>query len=489
MAMSFNCGIHAAALLSCGGSPALELCHYAIEILEGLQEWKWTDDYQVEAFRNSVQTAGYRCRDIMGPVDASKEPILNGTYEAVTPTGWGQLGSDIKAGAQGLVGDQWGSLGVTVEFKAPTNLLRISNNFGASAKLYTGEKGADGTTWTDVMTLSKGMNTLDVTASYIKLFWETTSREESGNRNTVEFFGRDTFEGVCRCLSFLVNAIMRMAKWIDHLTVAQDLFGLACAGLPEHFAKWMSIWETPYYWIWEVDKMHSDQLRPAPGGWWPLEHRGIAPVVRALQGAYPRIARDFASVRAQLDKQAYKSGIERKGWSTKPIWSTPARDSSAKPTPYGFQWCQNMPSVCEALDGLIPTVKTPYIYVAETVGLQGVHPGGFLFPHNDPERVSIMLCLAGCDKAWLKVGAEKRYWGHPGAVLAFDNIVDHSVGNDGDECRWVVNVVITHPDYEDMYDQLQPRPPFVNGGGPYVHSPLRRCALGLCGTRSSCRGC
>merc|ERR1719296_246897 len=90
---------------------------------------------------------------------------------------------------------------------------------------------------------------------------------------------------VCVCLTYLIHAVMRMLKWIGALDIAQDMFDHSHKGLPELFASWRSLWETPYNWQWDVDRMHTTMLRPAPGGWWPLDHRGIAPVVDALQGA------------------------------------------------------------------------------------------------------------------------------------------------------------------------------------------------------------
>jgi len=107
----------------------------------------------------------------------------------------------------------------------------------------------------------------------------------------------------------------------------------------------------------------------------------------------------------------------------------------------------------------------------EVVSLQRIEPGGFLLSHNDPERVSIMQCLTGCSSAWVRVEDKTLQFEKPGAIIAFDNIEDHSTGCDVTEDRWVINVVIAHPGIEVHNEELDPRPQLTQPAPGFVPLP------------------
>ena len=151
----------------------------------------------------------------------------------------------------------------------------------------------------------------------------------------------------------------------------------------------------------------------------------------------------------------------------------------APPSGWSEHTCRVLPCVCEVLSPLLPTTERAFLYApGESVNLQRIEAGGFLHLHNDPERVTIQLCLTGCSGAWIRVGQEKVFFGSPGKILAFDNIYDHAAGNDGEEDRWILNLVVSHPDYDRLHDALAPRPDRANRSPGHVDWRELACVNG-----------
>eukprot|EP00928_Gymnodinium_smaydae_P032005 TRINITY_DN23301_c0_g2_i2.p1 TRINITY_DN23301_c0_g2~~TRINITY_DN23301_c0_g2_i2.p1 ORF type:complete len:793 (+),score=87.06 TRINITY_DN23301_c0_g2_i2:62-2440(+) len=260
------------------------------------------------------------------------------------------------------------------------------------------------------------------------------------------FQANEEYSSAVSCLGFAADYMIRMLKWASNYEAASLLFSAAKSSFPDVFDVWHDVHETPYRTLWNVDENHFPTLRPPRGGWWPLDHAGVWPIVQALRRSTSQVADEFQLARAEIDSNFAEGGpqSERIGWGGVELWTRAAGYSEIAKS--------HLRNICDALRDLfdlLPTAKrhSPF-QQKESVSLQRISPGGFLLPHNDPERVSIMLCLSNCAGAWLQLANERRFFGHVGTILAFDNIIDHSAGNYGPNDRWVLNVVISHPDLD-----------------------------------------
>mmetsp|Transcript_122161 Transcript_122161/g.390703 ORF Transcript_122161/g.390703 Transcript_122161/m.390703 type:complete len:793 (-) Transcript_122161:170-2548(-) len=282
------------------------------------------------------------------------------------------------------------------------------------------------------------------------------------------------------CLMTTAGYLMRLLKWAKRADLAQTLLESAKKALPWIFVSWLDVYETPDLTTWDLSTMHEPIMQPPSGGWWPPDHDGVRQVVELLHHGFGRILQDFRRSRIALKRDHFGRGgpsDERFGWGGSPIWTLGGWNAKA---------CKLLPSICEVLGTVVPTASRPMLYRnQEVISMQCIEPGGMLLPHNDPERVSIMLCLSGCAGAWLELAQDRRYFEGVGSILAFDNIVEHSAGNDGDEDRWVLNVVVSHPHYDELFDSFTTTTPtFRPSIQATSKAPVLQCAHGV---RAMCR--
>jgi len=251
------------------------------------------------------------------------------------------------------------------------------------------------------------------------------------------------FDSAIYCLTSATNYLVRLLKWALNYQLVDTLLEAAKRALPDAFKSWLSVYETPFQTNWDVDALHDFRLRPPEGGFWPLNHARLRPLVQALRQHSGQISQELELSRDAIDKMFVAGGPlnERVGWGGFGVWSQSGgwRDGVIR----------LLPSLRDALDALLPMSERPFPK-GDVMSLQRIAPGGFLLPHNDPERVSIMMCLSGCSGAWVQMVRDRRFFEEVGGVLAFDNIIDHSAGNFGPDDRWVVNLVVCHPDVDAL---------------------------------------
>jgi len=284
--------------------------------------------------------------------------------------------------------------------------------------------------------------------------------------------GKKLTEDALRCLETLGHCAMKLTKWPsrdlpggDGVTAAR-LLEASRGALPESLGRyWRSVYETPYN-NWPFMKHHSPQLRPPEGGWWPLNHTGLRPAVRTFQRSFPLVEAEFQKNLPLLEQSAWLASngplvLREKHDVAIPFMAAP--DHKRASGGWVMELCELLPHLCESFARLLPSTERPLLFApGEWLALRRLRPGGKVLPHNDAERITVCQCLVGCEHAWTRVGNETRYFGTPGTILAFDNIVDHSVGNDGSTDRWVVCLHSIHPDFEKLFDVLVPFPTVRN---------------------------
>lgn len=272
------------------------------------------------------------------------------------------------------------------------------------------------------------------------------------------------------------------ARRLDDHAVSERLFQIATKEEPIQGLLWADQHTHPFVYG-SVPHWHRIELTPAPGGWWDPEMPFIAKFARALRDAFPQVRKEFSeAVRDPRFRAEFAFGISdglaRKGWGGMGLYALLLGGyAQVAGLSHHAGWfshrCAWLPSLCKAVEHLLPSTKKPVLSApSEGIGLQIIKPGGWLLPHTDPERVSIMQCLIGCQGAWIKSGGVTRHFDDDGGVFAFDNLVEHSAGNDGGGERVVVTLVVNHPEYDTHFDQLSPAPQVPT---PAVdHRPLRR---------------
>jgi len=120
---------------------------------------------------------------------------------------------------------------------------------------------------------------------------------------------------------------------------------------------------------------------------------------------------------------------------------------------------------------VLPTTRLP-MTSAEPVGafqevvqIFGLRAGATLPVHNDGinTRVEILMGLMNSRGSLICVAEDCRSWEEDGDIFAFDISFDHSVKNPTQNTRWVVCVGASHPQYEERFSLLRPRPNLVHG--------------------------
>lgn len=161
---------------------------------------------------------------------------------------------------------------------------------------------------------------------------------------------------------------------------------------------------------------------------------GLFPWARAMEAAYPDIARELAALMANLDDVP---GFERISTDQTKL-TNDGRWKTYFFRGYGVDFpenCQACPRTWEALLG-IPRMSTAFFSILE--------PGKQIPPHRGPYKGVLRYHLGLIvpdppDGAWLDVDGERRNW-RPGESLIFDDSFVHSAGNDTDGVRVVLFV-------------------------------------------------
>jgi len=236
------------------------------------------------------------------------------------------------------------------------------------------------------------------------------------------------------CLERAVLKSAEAAKFSKTPELGQQFLdhGPSLAGSGRGWRGWRHILQTP--------RRFWPELRaPTLGLWWVADAEKFRRVTGAVSQVRRELRRDV--LRAPRPPPAMR---HRGAWMQRTVW-TPSEGWRASS-------CSDFASLCAVLRGLLPTTRRPLLTkMQEIVELFGMPPNTSLDLHNDGgnDRVSMSMCIVGCAGAWLTVAGQTRRWGREGGWLLFDPSWDHSAGNDGSEERWVVNVNVAHPDYDD----------------------------------------
>lgn len=148
--------------------------------------------------------------------------------------------------------------------------------------------------------------------------------------------------------------------------------------------------------------------------------------------------------------------------------------SSYGPLFDGRQWyedkCSVIPTLCEivrkhhsslctsnrighASDNAVQTKEDVARRCGADIVVTGLRlrPGTHILPHcgTTNRRLILHWCLEGCDGIKFYVGNEpplRSYGGGDGSAVVFDDSFEHAVKHDGDKARFVLLVVLAHPD-------------------------------------------
>eukprot|EP00931_Biecheleriopsis_adriatica_P114732 TRINITY_DN90645_c0_g1_i1.p1 TRINITY_DN90645_c0_g1~~TRINITY_DN90645_c0_g1_i1.p1 ORF type:complete len:702 (-),score=50.07 TRINITY_DN90645_c0_g1_i1:497-2602(-) len=210
-----------------------------------------------------------------------------------------------------------------------------------------------------------------------------------------------------------------------------------------------------------------DVLQPPHNGWYsesfPLVGKMMVLIRQHINVILHEFNRNQNAIRKQTIKISKRERNDLTNHGIMLLW-TPLHHGQnhtfdAHMAGWRAEHCALLSSLCIVLRPHLPTIRRLIPFApAEHLGLYLLEAGARLPPHNDPERMSLQVCLSGCSGAWVEVLGEKRYFGAPGSMLAYDNACTHQVGAAIDEDRWIINLVTVHPDFDSRYEQLDPKP-------------------------------
>jgi len=269
-----------------------------------------------------------------------------------------------------------------------------------------------------------------------------------------------SFNTLDMCMVMTLQRVAEQAKAAGDLVAGQHVLdvgvvafsglckGSGCADWPS----WRHIRQTPgHFW---------PKLRPPPdasrksalrglvrqSGFWNINaHSTFQAIAASFEGLLGTLQEEIRSMKPPPPCST------RAGWMQKYVWT--ARDGWRESA------CSELPSLCKALSDKVPTLRRSSILLMpmqEVIEVFGMHAGAQLQLHDDGgnDRVSMHYCVLGCEKAWVKVAGENRSYGGNGGWLLFDPSWKHTAGNPGKEERWVININIAHPDYDESFETV-----------------------------------
>uniref|UniRef100_A0A7S4V568 Aspartyl/asparaginy/proline hydroxylase domain-containing protein n=1 Tax=Alexandrium monilatum TaxID=311494 RepID=A0A7S4V568_9DINO len=265
---------------------------------------------------------------------------------------------------------------------------------------------------------------------------------------------RTVCAGIPFCLSRWVSRALVHLRRAGAHGDASELFGALRPFLP-----WPSSWQSPPLQVRGV-RSHAvwhEQLLADSGG-------SAARIAGILRETFPRIREDLGRVRAATWPAAYPRLLAimdaPENWTSTRLFNGddlpgPVLGVSYTERTFHPLVCKDWaPHTCAALAGELPGVRDPTLpYLQadqEQVQFLRLAPGsrGEFHTSASNARLTLHLCLAGCGgMSYLQVGPSMLRW-REGEVLVFDDSFQHRFRIDQRGERWILHVMVTHPDLE-----------------------------------------
>jgi hypothetical protein len=256
----------------------------------------------------------------------------------------------------------------------------------------------------------------------------------------------------CR-MSIISDVLERLKR--DDVGRAKELFADVQKIEPPLF-RWRSLQQTPLCFWPELDSIP----------WFTGTEPSLAPVFAALRSAFNATRHELMTsylprFEAEMDKNV---NVMRNGWLRRDLWNSL--------TGWNEEGCNFLPTICKEMRPVLPTSRLPITWSRNTpqeeLTILGTKSGITLAQHNDGlnTRVNVLMSLLDSRGSILCVVGDCRPWEQDGDIHAFDVSFDHTVENPTTHTRWVVVAGVSHPQYEERFSSLQPRPNLVQGSGP-----------------------
>jgi len=200
---------------------------------------------------------------------------------------------------------------------------------------------------------------------------------------------------------------------------------------------------------WHIPSMYVSGLR-SKNYWDDL------PIKARVEAAYPTIKAEFQNyINSDLVKKTQAFTQDDYSLVGAGDWTEHFIYSQGNWNGHG---CSLMPQTCDLLRripelaGTQPPTRTKYWKKDwdtkyNMMGIYKMEPGTVLKPHTGETNIHVYchLGLVVPEGPWLKVGGEMRQW-EEGKVMCFDDSYIHEAWHNGTETRYVMIMVIWHPD-------------------------------------------
>lgn len=247
------------------------------------------------------------------------------------------------------------------------------------------------------------------------------------------------------CLAQLASRAMELLRRGSAHAEADALFETLRPVVP-----WVDAWQTPPLFVRGLRSQavwDSETLRRHGGGVWAL--------ARSMEAAFPAVLEDLQRIRRRPWPAAYGPELIRRprNWSKVLLY-----EGGDPPRELHPVLCEHFaPRTCGLLRDRIPGIRDariPYLQPAhEQVAFFRLARGSRIEFHHASQnaRLTMHMCLTGCDGpgSRLQVGPRSFRW-RRGRVVVFDDSYEHRVFMDPHTDRWILHVMVVHPDLDSQ---------------------------------------